>query len=458
MSDDREQRAKEFLRQLFGDDGADEMYEHLVHQGIDPLAQFGDGPLPSPMQMKAALDKARAMFAVDDGPVNKRLAHDLARQTAVAEGDPALSGLQAKEVIDAFSVAELWLDAATSLNPAGGSVHPWCRSHWVIATLPALEQLMAPVATSMAEALVQVLGGEDEMEARAPEGFNLAAIGLGDLNPTELLRRLGAAAAGMQVGQAAGTLSREVFGATDLGLPLTPMPVTALLPTNINKFAEGLETPLAEVRQYLAVREAAHARLFAGVPWLRSYLLGLVEKYARGIEVDLDTLESRVRGADGTDPAALQKAMATGGIFGVTPTVEQQETLLQLETALALVEGWVDEVTAQAALPHIPACVPLRELLLRRRAAGGPAEKTFANLVGLELRPRRSRDAAKLFAHTYVAGGVEGRDAVWTHPDLLPGPIDLDDPAGYLARREAQKISDLEFDAALEQFLAGDES
>jgi putative hydrolase len=137
----------------------------------------------------------------------------------------------------------------------------------------------------------------------------------------------------------------------------------------------------------------------------------------------------------------------------VEATEAQRGTLLRLETALALVEGWVDEVTSQAALPHLPHGVQLREMLRRRRAAGGPAEQTFSSLVGLELRPRRSRDAATLFSHVYVAGGVQGRDAVWDHPDLLPGPIDLDDPAGYLARRQAQSMAQAEVDAALAEIL-----
>jgi uncharacterized protein (DUF2342 family) len=100
----------------------------------------------------------------------------------------------------------------------------------------------------------------------------------------------------------------------------------------------------------------------------------------------------------------------------------------------------------------------MREMLRRRRAAGGPAEQTFSSLVGLELRPRRSRDAAALFAHVYTAGGAGGRDAVWVHPDLLPGPRDLDDPAGYLARREAHATEHSGAAAALEETFRGAET
>ena len=236
-------------------------------------------------------------------------------------------------------------------------------------------------------------------------------------------------------------------------MPLLEQPATVLLPTNVAAFADGLDAPADEVRLFLALREAAHARLFTHVTWLRSHLLGLVEQYARGITIDLDVLEEQMRDIDTTDPEALRGAL-TGGVFGLQHTEEQKATLLRLETALALVEGWVDEVTATAALPHLPHAIPLREMLRRRRAAGGPAEHTFSTLVGLELRPRRSRDAAALFAHVLTAGGAEARDAVWDHPDLLPGTADLDHPAGYLARRQAQADEHADVDAALAQIFA----
>ena len=463
---EQERRVRRLLEQLFGE-RADEVLDQMRAQGLDPAAMIGDGPLPDATQMQHVLDQVRRLFAAPaDGPVNAGLAHDLARQVAVAEGDPSLTGVQAKQVTDALSVAELWLDAATDLPPSGGKAHAWSRSEWVEATLPAWNSLVAPVAASMSAALATVLGDQmPEIDVSLPgiggtggpgldlPGLDLGRLGLGGITPKQLMERLGAAAFGMQVGQAAGTLSREVFGTTDVGLPLLPGPGTALLPTNVAAFADGLDVPVDEVRHYLAVREAAHARLFTHVPWVRSHLLGLVQAYARGISIDLDALQSQVRDVDPSDPSQLQRALSGGGLFGLTPTPEQQATLLRLETALALVEGWVDEVSAQAALPHLPHAVPLREMLRRRRAAGGPAEQTFASLVGLELRPRRSRDAAALFAHVYTAGGLEGRDAVWSHPDLLPDAQDLDNPAGYFARREAQQAADQEFDAALKDFL-----
>ena len=105
-----------------------------------------------------------------------------------------------------------------------------------------------------------------------------------------------------------------------------------------------------------------------------------------------------------------------------------------LETLVALVEGWVDDVVTQTTAALMPDSSALLETVRRRRASGGPAETALKMLLNLELRPRRVRDAANVWAALRAAQGVEGRDAAWAHPDLVPTTADLDDPLGYAER------------------------
>jgi uncharacterized membrane protein YgcG len=178
------------------------------------------------------------------------------------------------------------------------------------------------------------------------------------------------------------------------------------------------------------------------VPWLRAHLFGAVEGYARGIKVDTGRLEEAVGQLDPTQPEQLQEALQQG-MFQPEDTPEQKAALARLETLLALAEGWVDAVVHAAAAPHLPSAGALRETLRRRRASGGPAEQTFATLVGLELRPRRLRDASRLWASLADARGTDGRDALWAHPDMLPTAADLDDPDGFV-HRESFDMSELD--------------
>ena len=113
----------------------------------------------------------------------------------------------------------------------------------------------------------------------------------------------------------------------------------ALLPAGVAEFGRGLSVDAGEVRLFLALREAAHQRLFAHVPWLRAHLLGAVEQYASGISVDMARLQEAMPDVDITNPEALSEALSGEGLFRPEDTPAQKAALTRLETALALVEG-----------------------------------------------------------------------------------------------------------------------
>jgi putative hydrolase len=136
-------------------------------------------------------------------------------------------------------------------------------------------------------------------------------------------------------------------------------------------------------------------------------------------------------GVDPTNPQAIAELMSSG-VFEPPTTPEQQAALERLEVVLALIEGWVDDVTAAASDGRLPAAAALRETFRRRRASGGPAERTFETLVGLQLRPRRLREASALWHSIAERSSIAERDALWDHPDLLPDAEALTDPSAFI--------------------------
>lgn len=251
-----------------------------------------------------------------------------------------------------------------------------------------------------------------------------------------LLGQFGGMMFGAQVGQGMSSLAGEVLSSTDVGLPLAPSGTAVLLPQNVAVFGSGLERPAEEIRLFLAMREAAHHRLFGHVPWLRQRLLDTVDAYARGINVDTEAINAAMLQIDPGNPESIQSVLG-GGMFQPQDTPEQKLALARLETLLALVEGWVDHVVALATEGRLPGAVALRETIRRRRASGGPAEQTFATLVGLELRPRRLREASTLWGLLAEQRDSAGRDAVWAQVDLLPTSEDLDDPQAFVDRDDS---------------------
>lgn len=375
----------------------------------------------------------------DSGPVN----YDLARKLAASSiGFVApIPQATATAIGDAVHLAETWLDGATALPAGTRTAAAWSPTDWIDNTLATWKRLCDP----MAEQISTVWASALPEEAKQMAGPLLS-----------MMSQMGGMAFGSQLGQALGQLSREVLTSTDIGLPLGPQGVAALMPEAIETFSAGLEQPRGEIMTFLAAQEAAHHRLFSHVPWLSSQLLNAVEAYARGMKIDMSGIEEMAQGLDPsmlTDPQAMER-MLSEGMFEPKATPEQTQALERLETLLALIEGWVQTVVSAALGERIPSTAALAETLRRRRATGGPAEQTFATLVGLELRPRKLREAAALWERLTEAVGVDDRDAVWAHPDLLPGARDLDEPAAFIDSVLGGDTSGIDsaIDAALAEF------
>lgn len=399
-------------------------------------------------QLGAALQQLGAMLQSggqgaesSEGPVNWAMAEDVARKALVAAGDPHVSEADQRAVADSLRLADVWLDSVVTFPATAAPVEAWSRSEWLVATMPAWRVIVAPIAEQMQKAMGQHGGGAVTMESlqeNLPE--QLRAM-LPDGIPPEMAQmlqpmmamaqQLGVVAFSGQLGQALAALAGDVVSSSEIGVPLTENSVCALVPANVVAFGDGLGLPVDDVRLYLALREAAHQRLFAHVPWLRPRVIGAIEAYARGMKVDSERLQDAMGGVDFGNPEALQQLMSAG-LMKPEDTQDQRAALARLETLLALVEGWVDDVVDSAIAERMPSAVQLRETMRRRRAAGGPAERTFSTLVGMELRPRLLREAATLFAVVRAGRGVEERDALWAHPDLLPSPQDLEDPLGFI--------------------------
>jgi putative hydrolase len=411
---------------------------------MGPFGAMGD-----PQQFADALRQFADMLSWRGGPVNWDLAKNVARHAIVAAGDPSVLEAQRREITEAVRLADLWLDEATEFPSGIRKIEAWSRSEWLEATFPVWAKLCDPIAAKGVEAMSGMfsadpaqLGEDVPDEVRQALGALGGAGGLGGLGA--MMRQLGGAMIGSQTGTAVGELAREVIGSADIGLPLGPEGTAALLPAGVAEFGRGLSVDVGEVRLFLALREAAHQRLFAHVPWLRANLLGAVEQYASGISVDMARLQEAIPDVDITNPEALSEALSGEGLFRPEDTPAQKAALTRLETALALVEGWVATVVSAVARERLTHADALAEAIRRRRATGGPAERTFATLVGLELRPRRLREATAIWQGLTEARGIDGRDALWAHPDLLPAADDLENPDAFVRGQPEFDISDLE--------------
>lgn len=429
-NDERDQNFAEFLKQFLSGE-----------QGIEAAKLAAAAGLPSDPAALASL-MAQLQGAVNSSGntegVNWELAGKQARSIA-ATGSFAVEAGTRKQITDALSVATLWLNQSTDISELTTEPKLVTREVWVEDAIPLFKQLAQPVADRMSAALAET------MQANAPEEL-AQMVG----SASGFLKSAGGALFAMQIGQAIGKLSQEVISGGDLGLTLFQDQRVAFVPQNLAKFVAELDLEADQGYIYLAVRELAHARLFKHSKWLREHVVNQVVRYAGEISIDNSRIQDLATEFDPNDADALRGALESGA-FLAERTESQNQALDHIETMLALIEGWVDVVTEDST-KLLPKASAISEAVRRRRATGGPAEKTFGILVGLQLRPRKLREAAAMWRAVTDAVGAAKRDALWDHPDLLPTAADIENPQGLIARLQEQGSGD-DIDRALRDLL-----
>lgn len=182
------------------------------------------------MAMQAQMQQLLATASSGEA-VNWTMGKDLALQTARVPGDPTITAAVAEQSRQALSVADLWLDTVTDFMPAPGAREAWSRSEWVERTLPTWQEVCAPVAQAATGALATALEHQMSQLRQAADDEEISgdtARQIGALSG--VMRSMAGTAFGLQLGRAIGELAAEAVSATDVGLPLSRQPGTALVP------------------------------------------------------------------------------------------------------------------------------------------------------------------------------------------------------------------------------------
>jgi putative hydrolase len=371
----------------------------------------------------------------------KNLVRDTAKKFATAQGSAPIGANDVSDAEQAISIAELWLNDATFFqqSPNSGSV-ALARTDWVDTTLAGWQTTVEPLAIGLSSAIGELLNqaqGDSESQDN-PFGQGNMQIPIGMISA--LLNSFIGSLVATQLGQAIGGLAGKVTGAHDVGLPLIDGAYPTLVPQNIKVWATDLDIPMDEIRIFHALREAAVARLFAHNPWLVSYIRTAITDYGKGINIDMEAIQEQAQQAlesgDGFDPSNPESftIALNDGIFTPQETPAQRAALTKLETVLALIDGWSEEVVAHAAGDRLPNIGALQETLRRARATSAPAQQLFSSLFGLQVSPRLAREASAFWKQVRELKDIEARDRIWS--GILPTADDLLTPESFLKSLE----------------------
>lgn len=413
-------------------------FEALLKQfsemGVDPNALAGAKSFLESMQSASKSGEQSLITATS--------LREIAKSIITANGDLPIGTIDQEKLSQSLMIANTWLDSEI-LFPASAlpNQSAWSKRDWLDATVSSWQLLFEPLALGMADALSDVISSSTSQlpiefagsENQSPQQQEAMKQML-----ARLLRGFMGTLIATQLGQGVGSLANSITGANDVAIPLLAANSGAhLIPQNITEWSTGLGIDPEQVAIYLALREAAAARLFANSSWLAGYIKEVITAYGSGISIDVESITRQAEQAmasgeiDINNPASLNIAL-NAGLFTPQQTPAQELALTKLEMVLALIEGWIDHVISQVAQERIPSFNALIENSRRRRATASPMQQLFANLLALEVSPRKMREASAFWGEVKTLRGSDGRDKCWEDPAFLPMPGDLNDVKAFL--------------------------
>ncbi len=242
-----------------------------------------------------------------------------------------------------------------------------------------------------------------------------------------------------EVGLVVGFLSGRVLGQYELSLLGHERPPRLLfVSSNVVTAAREMDVDGESFLAWIALHEVTHAFQFAGVPWLRGHLGGLLERY-------LATVDVRIRrGSAGglpalPEPAKLIEAFREGGLAALVQTREQRTIMDSVQAAMSVVEGYSEHVMDALGAEVVPGYPGLREAMEHRRANRSAPERVIGRLLGLDLKMRQYELGRRFCGEVAERAGMAGLNRVWDAPELLPTLAELEAPALWLARVERER-------------------
>lgn len=337
------------------------------------------------------------------GPVNWRLAREIAESSA-GQAEPIEPWL-VEEYRELVAMAINRVDALTPLDPAlaGAEIRVVDRREWASTHPEALQHLAEPLA--------------EKLKAGA------------DL--PEMLRPLGPALVGLQIGGLVGAMSQRVLGDFDVGLPLVGTVPTLVAP-NIEAFAVDHGLDARQVRLWVAIHEVVNAAAHS-IPWLREQAVMALDRFVESLTVEADDLEAGVNAMQ--DPESLEALLAGGASFGgLVPDDDGLAALDDLRALLGMVEGYGDHLLTTMEPHLVPEAAAIREALDRSRSDGSPDEQMLEQTIGLDLDHAGYRLGGVFCAEVHRRWGAEAVARIWEAPESLPRGGELEDPVGWAAR------------------------
>jgi coenzyme F420 biosynthesis associated uncharacterized protein len=247
---------------------------------------------------------------------------------------------------------------------------------------------------------------------------------------------------GAQTGAVLAFVSSGILGQYDpfaSGLEATKEGSLLLVYPNVILVERQLRVDPSDFRLWVCLHEVTHRVQFTANPWLSGYMskaLGLLtqdagEDFGEVAARLADFIRSRSTGAAAADGGA-------SGIIGLVRAVQsepQRKALDQLLVLGTLLEGHADHVMDAVGPVVVPSVATIRRRFdERRHRKQPPLQRLLRALLGLDAKLSQYTRGKAFVDHVVGKVGMQRFNTVWSGPDTLPLPAEIEDPQRWIDR------------------------
>jgi len=208
---------------------------------------------------------------------------------------------------------------------------------------------------------------------------------------------------------------------------------------NVIAVERQLRVEPSDFRLWVCLHEVTHRVQFTANPWLSDYMsqaLGLLTHDA-GEDIGqvasrlADFIRNRADGASATDGSSP-------GILGLVRAVQsepQRKALDQLLVLGTLLEGHADHVMDAVGPLVVPSVATIRRRFdERRHRKQPPLQRLLRALLGLDAKLVQYTRGKAFVDHVVGRVGMERFNTIWSGPETLPLPAEIEDPQRWIDR------------------------
>ncbi len=230
----------------------------------------------------------------------------------------------------------------------------------------------------------------------------------------------------------------EAVAAADTG-------VLMLVTPNIIAVERNLRVVPSDFRLWVCLHEVTHRVQFSANPWLRQYMLDNVAVLTTDAGESVTDVVARINtavrgagagsGASGPNTTGAKREKGIIGVMQMLQTPEQYEAFTRMMMLGTLLEGHADHVMDAVGPSQVPTVEQIRASFDKRRTAPrNPVQRIIRALIGMDAKLAQYIRGKAFVDEVVGTVGMERFNTIWTNPETLPRPDEIDEPSRWIAR------------------------